>query len=431
MSAVWSARRDVVAGCACVAVLLGGFGAWSMLAEISGAVIATGQIEVAQNRQIVQHPGGGVVDAIDVAEGDSVAAGQVLIRLDPTELTSELAVVEGQLFEAVARRARLEAERDGRGDIAFDPVLASLPTTLAQAAPLMEGQRALLLARRTTREGTLDQLEKQRLQIQDQMTGLAAQTRSLQTQARLISQETAGQQVLRDKGLTQVSRLLALQREEARLVGALGQVAAQIAQSEGRKTEIELEMIRLDAAHREEAMTALDTLPYREIELRARRSALMARIDQMNIRAPVAGIVHGLEVFAPRSVLRPAQPVLFVVPQGGPLIIAARLRVSDVDLVHPGQQVTLRLSALSRQVTPEVLGHVMRISPDAFVDERTGQKYYSVRVGLNADQQTLLPPDAPLVPGMPVEVLFQTGSGSPLALLVKPLTDYFALALRG
>jgi HlyD family secretion protein len=108
------------------------------MAQISGAVITTGQIEVDRNRQVVQHPDGGVVDEIIVDEGDAVQAGDLLLRLDPTILQSELAVVEGQLFEILARRAGLEAERDDASDLTFSPILTEVATPEVQK--LMDAQ---------------------------------------------------------------------------------------------------------------------------------------------------------------------------------------------------------------------------------------------------------------------------------------------------
>ncbi len=117
----WSARAPLILGFLAILVLIGGFGTWSVMANISGAVIAEGQIEVDQNRQVVQHPDGGVISEIRVQEGDLVNAGDILLRLDATTLGSELVVVEGQLFEMMARRGRLQAERDRTDDITFDP----------------------------------------------------------------------------------------------------------------------------------------------------------------------------------------------------------------------------------------------------------------------------------------------------------------------
>ncbi len=430
MTNVWSARRPIAIGLIGLFLLVGGFGTWAACAGIAGAVIADGQVEVAQNRQVVQHLDGGVVASINVAEGDRVKVGQVLIRLDSSQLASELTIVENQLFEMIARRGRLEAERDGGETIVFDPLLQEVADSHAVAQQLMDGQARLLDARRTTTNSEREQLKKRRAQVGDQIDGLTAQRDSLRIQADLIAQERSGQQILRDKGLTQVSRLLALQREEARLGGALGDLAAQTAQADGRMTEIDIELLRLEASLREEAIRALRDLHYRELELRERRAALASRLSRLNITAPVSGVVYGLEIFAPRSVLSPAQPALFIVPQDRPLVISARVRTTDIDLVFPGQKVTLRFSALDRRTTPELTGDVRQISADAFQDDATRNSFYRVRVTLPEAQLARLPEGAQLVPGMPVEVFFRTGDRTPIAFLVKPLTDYFARAFR-
>lgn len=429
-TADWSARRPIAIGLVGLTMLLGGFGTWAAMAAIAGAVIANGQIEVAQNKQVVQHPDGGVVAAINVAEGDHVKAGQVLIRLESTELASELAIVENMLFEMMARRGRLEAERDGRAKIVFDPLLQDIASSHASARLLMAGQESLLDARRNTSQNERLQLEKRRTQISDQISGLAAQQISLHTQARLIAQERSDQEILREKGLTQASRLLALLREEASLAGRLGELTAQTSQAEGRMTEIDIELLKLDASLREEAIRALRDLQYRELELLEKRAALSARLNRLTITAPVAGVVYGLEVFAPRSVLRPAQPALFIVPQDRPPVITARVHPTDIDLVFQGQKVMLRFPALDQRNTPELSGDVRQISPDAFQDEATRDSFYRVRVTLNQDQLAQLPQGIELLPGMPVEVFFRTGDRTPIAFLLKPLTDYFARAFR-
>ncbi len=96
--------RALGLGIGALVVLIGGFGGWATMTEISGAIVASGQIEVDQNRQVVQHPDGGVVMDIFVDEGDAVQAGQPLLALDPTLEQSELTIIEGQLFELMARR---------------------------------------------------------------------------------------------------------------------------------------------------------------------------------------------------------------------------------------------------------------------------------------------------------------------------------------
>ena len=428
MNPYWPVRRYMIIGTAALAVLVGGFGTWSVLAQINGAVITSGQIEVDRNRQIVQHPFGGVVADILVAEGDSVAMGDLLIRLDPTDLQSELAIVEGQYFEILARRARLTAERDDASVLVFDPVLRDAGTPAA--AELMQGQERLFAARLETSLQSTHQLTQQRAQIASQITGITAQQTALQTQQRLIARELADQQSLLDRGLSQASRVLALQREEASLLGRLGELTAQAAQAAERMTEIEIQILGLSSFRREEAITRLRDLQFSQLELAERRQILLRQRDQRDIRAPVSGIVYGMQVFAPRSVIRPADPVLFLIPQDRPLVIAAQVQTTDIDQVFVGQDVTLRFSAFDQRRTPELAGRVTLLSADAFQDQATGQSFYRVEVQLNDGEMQRLPADLALLPGMPVEAFLRTGDRSPMDYLIKPLADYFARAFR-
>ena len=427
----WSARFPISIGIAGLVALIGGFGTWAGFANLSGAVIAQGKVEIAQNRQVVQHPDGGVVEAILVAEGARVTAGDTLLRLDPALQASQLTIIENQLLELMARRGRLEAERDDRSVIAFDSLLQQLAQTRPIATELMDGQTRLLAARAETADNEIEQLGKRRIQIADQIKGIEAQRASMSQQSELIVEERVTQQSLLDKGLTPVSRLLALRREEARMGGTLGDLTAQKAQAEGRITEIEIERLKLASKRREEAITTLRDLQYRELELREKRAALLERLSRLEIAAPVSGVVYGLQVFAPRSVLRAADPILYIVPQDRPLIITAQVPTTEIDLLHLGQNVILRFSALDQRKTPELTGQVMQVSADAFRDDRTGASYYRARITLSDKELRRLPSDTKLVPGMPVEAFFRTGDMSPIAYLVKPLSDYFARAFRG
>lgn len=425
----WSARGPLVLGFIALLCLVGGFGTWSVLANISGAIIAPGQVEVDQNRQVVQHPDGGVVERVTVEEGQTVAAGDVLIRLDPTVLGSELAIVEGQLFELMARRGRLEAERDTTPDIAFDPALLAVAAERPAVTSLTDGQMRLFAARNASQRQEAEQLEKRRIQITDQVLGIEAQQSALEQQRDLISQELGDLQTLLDKGLAQASRVLSLQREAARLEGQVGELTASAAQARGRITEIEIEMLKLGTARREEAITQLRDLQYRELEMHERRQALQQQLDRLEIRAPVSGIVYGLTVFAPRSVIRPADEVLYLVPQDRPLVVAGRVDPIHRDEVFVGQPVRLRFATFDSRTTPELNGTVSQVSADAFTDERSQASYYRAEFVLDAGEVDKLG-DLKIVPGMPVEAFVRTADRTPLAYLVKPLTDYFNRAFR-
>ncbi|MCE8538051.1 HlyD family type I secretion periplasmic adaptor subunit [Ruegeria pomeroyi] len=426
----FSARKPIILGLIGLLVLVGGFGTWAVLSQIAGAVVAGGRIEVDRNRQVVQHLDGGVVAEILVDEGDTVAEGQTLIRLDANLLTSQLLITEGQLFELMARRGRLEAERDGNTGIVFDEELLEAARGRAEVAELIDGQERLFRARQESVTKETEQLEKRRGQIGNQIEGIVAQQRSRRSQLELIEQELISQQSLLDKGLAQAGRVLSLERTKAELEGELGELIASQAQQEGRITEIDIEILKLGTTRREEAITQLRDLQYRELEVAEQRRSMREQLSRLDIKAPVSGIVYGLQVHTPRSVIRPADPVLFLVPQDRPLVIAARVETIHIDQIHVGQPVTLRFSALDQRLTPELIGTVTQVSADAFVDEASQASYYRTEIQLNEGEADKLPEGAVLIPGMPVEAFIRTADQSPIYYLVKPLADYFTKAFR-
>lgn len=423
-------RTQMIVGILALVVLVGGFGGWAATTNISGAIVASGQIEVDQNRQVVQHPDGGVVAEILVEEGDTVEKGDVLIKLDPTLLQSERTVVEGQYYELVARRARLSAERDGLDEITFTEDLLQRAEKDPEIADLVEGQRNLFFARRDSVKQEVDQLAKRADQIAEQVNGIVAQQNALTDQLALIEQELTDQQSLLDRGLAQASRVLSLQREKSRLSGQVGELTAQKAQSEGRITELDIEILKLETQRREEAITTLRDLQFRERELAENRRAILERLDRMEITAPVSGVVYGLTVFTPRSVIRPADPVLFLVPQDRPLVIAAQVPPIHIDEIYLNQAVSLRFSSLDQRQTPELFGEVVQISADAFEDQASRMRYYRAKIILQDGEIDRLPPGVVLIPGMPVEAFIRTADRTPLQYLVKPFTDFFAKAFR-
>jgi HlyD family secretion protein len=426
----WSARGPVLFGLFGLIVLFGGFAFWATQSNIAGAIIASGRIEVDRNRQIVQHPTGGVVSEIAVKEGDTVKAGDLLLALDDRQMKSQLAIIEGQLYELMARRGRLEAERDQTDRVVFEEELKQAGAENSDLQELISGQRNLFFARRDSVAGESEQLQKRQGQIQSQIDGVEAQEKALALQLGFIEEELTNQQALLEKGLAQATRVLALQRQQASLEGQLGELAASKAQAEGRITEIDLEVLKLSAGRREEAIAQLRDLRYRELELVEQRASLRADIEKQQIRAPVSGIVYAMRVQTPRSVIRGADPVLYLIPQDRPLVIVAQVAPIHIDEVHVGQQVNLRLSALDQRNTPELVGQVDLISADAFEDEAQRRSFYRAEIALNPGEQSKLKIGEVLIPGMPVEVFIRTTDRTPLAYLVKPFSDYFKRAFR-
>ncbi|WP_022704313.1 HlyD family type I secretion periplasmic adaptor subunit [Pseudorhodobacter ferrugineus] len=425
----WSVGRPVLVGCVTLFLLVGCFGSWAVMSRIAGAVVASGRIEVAQSRQVVQHPDGGLVASIHVIEGQAVAAGALLLRLDGAAVKSELAIVEGQFYELLTRQGRLEAERDDLAEIRILPEVTDAARHKADIAGLIEGQRRLFLARKDSMAQQVAQLAKRRGQIDSQVIGIAAQLQALTAQLGLIELELTVQQGLLAKGLAQSSRVLALQREMARLEGQVGELSASRAQSEGRITEIEIEVLKLAAAQHEEANLHLRDIGYRILELAERRRALSERVARLDILAPVSGIILGLQVTTPRAVAQPAEPLMYLIPQDRPLVISVQVQPFHVDQIKVGQTVKLVFSAFPARTTPDLSGHITVISADALMDPQSQMPYYRAEIMPDAGEVEKLE-GLTLIPGMPVEAFIGTGERSPLAFLIKPFTDYFARAFR-
>lgn len=426
----WSVRTPMFLGLLGLVLLVGGFGSWAVFSTLSGAIVAHGQVEVEQNRQVVQHPDGGVVNELRVVEGDVVEQGDVLVSLDSTLLQSRFTVVEGQLYEILARKAVLEAERDQADRITFPEELVAAAADSEDVAQLMRDQEQLYATRRETLSQEVERLQRRVEQIQNQIEGIEAQQDALEIQLDLINQELESQQALFDRGLTEVTRVLGLRREAARLAGTVGELTAAKSESAGRITEIEIEILRLQTVRREEAITRLRDLQFNEIELREERRELTERLSRLDIKAPVGGAVYGMRVFGPGAVIRPADPVLFVVPQDRPLVITAQIETIHVDQVYVGQEVILRFSAFDTRNAPELKGVVTQISADAFQDERSGRTFYRAQLRLLDGEIDKLSEEMVLIPGMPVEAFIRTADRTPLAYLVRPLTDYFTRAFR-
>lgn len=426
----WKAPVPLVAGIVALVLLFGGVGGWSVGTKLAGAVIATGTIQVERNRQVVQHPDGGVVKALLVRDGDQVAAGDVLIRLDDNRVASELAIVEGQLREMATRRARLAAERVGADTMTFPETLLNAATADPEIRVQMDGETALFDARREALNQQIDLLRQQNMQITNRVDGIRAQVRALTRQRDLVSDDLVDQRKLLTQRLVPASVVSGLEREDAALEGQEGRLLAEIAELQSQVTANEIARLQLLTARREEAVTTERDLQFSEIELSERFISLKDRLSRMELRAPVAGIVHDSQIFAEQAVIQPAEAILYIVPQDQPLIVEARVMGNDIDDVHIGQEVAMRFSAFSQQGKDPVTGKVINMSADALTDEATGQSYYAVDIRPDPEGLALLEPDETLLPGMPVETYLRTRDRTAFAYLTEPFTAFFDRTFR-
>ena len=277
--------------------------------------------------------------------------------------------------------------------------------------------------------GIITQLQQRAAQIDTQVEGITAQIGATDRQITLVGEERATQADLLERGLAQAARVLSLDREAARLEGARGALLSERGSAAERQAEIAQQILSLGAQTREEAQTELRDIAATEVELSERRRALREQVARLDIRAPVSGLVYGLQVTTPRAVLRAAEPALFVVPQDRPLVISARVNPSDIDQVRAGQDAVVMFSGLNLRDLPQLGALVTKVSADAFTNAELAQSYYRIELELQDESRVLLA-DQTLLPGMPVEVFLQTGDRSPLQYLTEPFLSYFARALR-
>ena len=425
----WKATGPLLVGGLALVALVGFLGVWSVQSRIAGAVIASGMIQVETNRQILQHPQGGVVGELFVKDGDSVSAGDVVLRFDDKQLRSELAIIEGQLFELLARKSRLQAERDGLNTLPPPDALLAEAATNPDVQALIDGQQRLFEARADSLEQSAELIAEQIAQAENQIEGTNAQLQALATQSELIESELTDTQSLFEKGLTPASRVSALQREQARLLGEIGSLTANAAQLRGQIAALNIERIALTTRLREEAISTLRDLQFQEVELVQRRLSTIETLSRTELRAPVAGVVYDSRVFALQSVVSPAEPIMYIIPQDQPMVVSARIDPIHIDQVYVGQQASLRFAAFDQRLTPEVFGRVTKLSADVFTDQATGISYYQVELIPSEGEMQKLG-DQTLLPGMPVEAFIKTAERSPLNYLVKPLAVYFTRAFR-
>ena len=423
-----SLRRHERAGLAIVLFVVGGVGSWAAATQISGAIIAPGTLVVETYVKKVQHPTGGIVGEILARDGDKVEAGAVLVRLDDTIARSTHAIITKRLHEMLARKARLEAERDGRASLTIPNELKANSEDPAVAAVISAEQR-LLAVRKTSREGQEEQLRQRIEQLNQEISGLKAQSEAKGREVEFIQRELEGARQLWSQNLMPISKMTALEREATRVSGEKAKLISDMARARAQIAETKLQIIQIDRNLESDVARELGEIDAKIGEFIERKVAAEADLQRIDIRAPQAGIVHQSIAHTVGGVINAGEVIMLVVPESDDLTIEAKVSPADVDQVHVGQEASLRFSAFSQRTTPEISGVVKRRSADITRDQMSGATYYTVHVSMNPDEVARLG-QISLVPGMPVEVFIKTDDRRVISYLVKPLTDQIARAFR-
>ncbi|CAJ1388177.1 unnamed protein product [Effrenium voratum] len=422
--------RAICLGVLATAILTLGFGGWAATAKLSGAVVSSGNVVVASDLKAVQHPDGGIVEDIRVRNGDRVNAGDIVLSLDDKLLKANLALVDDRLIALEAQAARLEAERDGLKDlipsIELDARIAEVKVKRALAS-----QRAVMEARRISRDGGIAALEEQLAQTEEEISGLEAQRAAKDEEIALIDHELEGLQILLEKGLTPETRITALKRERSGLTGSSGAHTSQIAVARGRISETRINLLQLEKSFQEQVMNEIADLTIEIDQLKERRASARLQLARVDVRAPTDGIVHELAVHTVGGVVSPGETVMRIVPEADGLVINATIAPQDINNVTVGQQTGLVIAAFDLKTVPRLSGQIEYVSADLKTDPMTGVSYYEARVELDEDATDLLAErELHLLPGMPAEVYIETGERTMFEYLLDPLSKQVRTTFR-
>lgn len=420
-----SSNRVKRFGYTVVLVMFGFFGGWSVLAPLDSAALAPGVVTVKTYRKTVQHLEGGIVKELFARDGDQVEAGQALIVLDDTQLRAEYDIVLSQLIGAQATEARLLAERDQSDAIRFERMVEQHSKRAIEA---QEGENQVFNARRQSHQGERQVLQQRIGQLQQQIKGLRELAGTKQKLAQSYQSEVTELRDLLKDGYIDKQRLLEQERNLDAVRAEAAEHQSEITRIQLQITETELQILQLDKQFNTEVVGLLSETQAQAFDLEQRLLALQERINRVIIRAPESGMIIGMSVHTIGGVVSPATPLLDIVPSASDLIIEAEVSPIDIDRVDVGKLADIRFSAFNSATTPVIQGEVTQVSGDRLINEQTGMPYYLARVQLTPEGIQQLGARH-LVPGMPAEVLINTGERTLFQYLMQPVDNAFARSL--
>ena len=404
------------------------FGGWSVLAPLGSAALAPGSLTVEGYRKTVQHLEGGIVKAIYVRDGDTVSKGQVLIELDDTSSRAQLGTLRGQLFSALAREARLIAERDGKATVVYPADLVNATDPRAQEDMRIQNQS--FAVRHRSRAGEIGILKEQRGQLLAKIEGIKAQRLSRSNLSNSLNKELEDFRAMLEEGYIEKQKVNELERRLAESEGDRGDFVANIATAQTQISEIDLKILQIDKDFQREVIEELSKVQAELSELNEKTQWLEDTVTRTVIKAPEAGMVLGLTVHTLGAVIPPGGHLMDIVPQQQTLVVEAQVSPIDIDRVHIGQTCEIRFSAFKSAKTPKVSGRLTTLSADRLTDEQNKVSYFLARVEVDkTGLEELRKRGLILMSGMPAEVLINTGDRTFFEYLMQPLSNIFARSL--
>lgn len=415
-------------GVAILILAIGGFGSWSVFANLAVSVVAPGSVSVESFTKTVQHLEGGIVKSIQVEDGDHVEAGDVLMVLDDTQARSQLQVTRSDYQISRATEVRLLAELSGVETLQFPGELTS--SDHPRVKEVLEVQQRLFDSRRESLTGTLASLDEQIVQMNEQIDGLTNTQSINQQRINSLNGDVANHRKLFQNGMISSQRMHELERESLEYQSVNAQHASEVARLHSQISENALQkQVRLQE-FQQQVGESLRQTQSEVADAEERLTALLDKVTRTEVLAPVAGTVVGLKVHTLGGVIRSGDPLLDIVPTNVGFIVEAKVADHDIDHLYVGQPAEIRFSAFNQRLSNVIDGEVVHVSANSFEDEATRARYYKVRLRVTTEGEENMTETMKLLSGMPAEVMLRTGERSFSSYLAKPITDMLARAIR-
>ena len=284
--------------------------------------------------------------------------------------------------------------------------------------------------RKRSRAGEIGILKEQRQQLLAKIEGIKAQRTSRSNLSSSLNKELLDFRAMLKEGYVEKQKVNELERRLAESEGDRGDFVANIATAQTQISEIELKILQIDKEFQREVIEELSKVQSELSELHEKTQWLDDTVTRTVIKAPESGMVLGLTVHTLGAVIPPGGRLLDIVPQQEKLVIEAQVSPIDIDRVHNGQTCEIRFSAFKSAKTPKVSGRLTTLSADRLTDEQNKVSYYLARVEVDkAGLEELRKRGLILLPGMPAEVLINTGDRTFFQYLMQPLSNIFARSL--
>jgi adhesin transport system membrane fusion protein len=391
-------------------IILAALIVWAAFSEVDEVVRGEGRVTPSRQVQVIQSLDGGIVTEILVHEGQTVAVGDPLIRIDETRAVSSFRENRSQYVALLARQARLRALAS---DTEFNPP----PEVLEEYPVVYEQEKALYNASKDALASQLSIAREQVTQREKELIETRAKLEQAERGYELASRELAVTRPLEASGAVSEVDLLRLERESARLRGERDQAKAQIERIKAAITEAERKIIELEQNFKSETRKELSETTAEINSLMATSVALQDRVQQATLKSPVNGKVNRIFYNTVGGVIPPSKEVMEVVPTDDALVLETKIQPKDIAFIRLLQPATVKLTAYDYTIYGTLDAIVENISPDSVVDE-DGNAHYLVRV---RTLRSNFGKELPIIPGMMAQVDIMTGKKTVLSYLLKPV----------